>query len=133
MADPEGAERTDASTREAISGHPGAGARSDFALFMALGGDRRLGKLAGLLVLALGAAGLEVLGVGLVFPLISLVHEPALIERSEWLGRVHEQVGAPSPTLFVIGLALAMVMVFITKAFYMSAFHHVELRVLAEW
>jgi ATP-binding cassette, subfamily B, bacterial PglK len=133
MADPEGAERTDASKREATSGDPGAGARSGFALFMALGGGHRPGKLVGLLVLALGGAGLEVLGVGLVFPLISLVYEPTLIERSEWLGWVHELVGAPSPTLFVIGLALAMVMVFITKALYMSAFHHVEIRVLAEW
>ena len=68
------------------------------------------------------------LGVGLVFPLISLVHEPTLIHRSEWLGWAHQLAGAPSPTLFGIGLALAMVMVFITKALYMAAFHHVELR-----
>lgn len=133
MADPEGAERTGASKGEATSGHPGAGARSGFGLFMALGGRHRLGKLVGLLVLALGGAGLEVLGVGLVFPLISLVHEPTLIQRSEWLGWAHALVGAPTATIFIIGLALAMVMVFVTKALYMTAFHHLELRVLAEW
>lgn len=109
------------------------GAASAPALLLALGARQRAGKLAWLFVLALGAAALEVVGVGLVFPLISLVYDPTLIERSASLARVHRLVGAPDPTLFVIGTALLMVAVFVAKAAYMTAFHHLELQVLAAW
>lgn len=107
--------------------------RSSLALFMALGGRQRLRPLSGLLAMALGGAVLEVLGVGLVFPLISLVQEPGQIDSSEWLGRIHALLGEPSITTFVITLALAMVGVFMAKSIYMIIYHHVELRVLAEW
>jgi ATP-binding cassette, subfamily B, bacterial PglK len=117
------------------AGRTGRGRKDPFSLnlLLALGAGRRSRSLVGLFVLALGAAVLEVIGVGLVFPLISLVYEPALIERSEWLGWAHRLVGAPEPKFFIIGLALAMVSVFVTKAVYMAAFHHLELRLLADW
>jgi len=102
-------------------------------LLLALGGKVKLRMLFALFLLALGGAALEVVGVGLVFPLISLVHDPSVIEDSAWLAEVHAFVGAPSARAFVIMLALGMVGVFVVKALYMALLHHIELRILADW
>lgn len=50
----------------------------------------------GILAMALVGAALEVVGVGLVFPLIALLHEPERIRESEHLMRAYVLLGTTS-------------------------------------
>jgi len=105
----------------------------DLRLLIRLGARARAPAVVGILAMAVVGAVLEVVGVGLVFPLIALLHEPERIAESEALARAYEAIGADSTREFLIALSLVMAAVFLIKTAYMVVLAWAETRFLARW
>ncbi|QDZ11623.1 ABC transporter ATP-binding protein [Devosia ginsengisoli] len=94
--------------------------------------DRRL-PLAGFFLLSLVAASLEMMGLGLVFPLLLIVVDPANIDRVPMLGTFIDALGVGrgrTLSLLLIGL-IGVIMV--SKNAYMLFFNWLQMRTLARW
>ena len=75
---------------------------------------------------------LEALGVGIIFPLVKVVADPASIQTMASLAAVHNFLGAPDESTFLFVLVLAVLTVFAVKnAFYIFMMNF-NLRVVKE-
>ena len=105
----------------------------DLELLIRLGARERARALAVILAMALVGAALEGIGVGLVFPLIALLHDPERLRDSELLWSIHGALGTRSPRQFLVVLALTMGGVFVVKSLYMVWLNHTQARFLTAW
>lgn len=63
---------------------------------------------------------LEMLGVGLVVPIITLVSNPSLIENHEMLSVLFNQLGNPNKTELMLGAVILLVVIYTIKNFYLA-------------
>lgn len=83
--------------------------------------------------MALVGALMEMIGVGLVFPLIQVISDPDRIAQSYWLGRIYNLLGFDQPRDFITFLGISMAAVFVTKNFYMGLFAWVQSGIVMRW
>lgn len=89
-------------------------------------GDRA--RIAALLAVMLGAALLEVLGIGLVMPFIALLEDPSVIERAPAVRDVLLSVGVTSRHEIVLAAGVALVIAFVVKNTYLALANSLQLR-----
>ncbi|MCR4777736.1 MAG: ABC transporter ATP-binding protein/permease [Lachnospiraceae bacterium] len=91
--------------------------------------DKRQKKRIGILfVITLVGAFLEVLGVGLMLPLVTAIMQPDIIERNEIIKWVCGVFDLHSHRTFVIVCIAALILVFIFKDFFLMAQYYVQAR-----
>lgn len=93
--------------------------------------QRERNRLLALALLAVAGACVEALGIGAVFPFISLLSSPELIDADARIKTVFEWSGAASPEQFVAGAALALLMLFVLKNLFLAAFYSFQARFIA--
>ena len=78
--------------------------------------ERKQGLLLLLLMLALGV--IEMVGVASIFPLISVLSDPALVEKNRWLKLTYETLEFSSIHSFYIFLSLSVFIVILLRTFF---------------
>jgi ATP-binding cassette subfamily C protein len=73
-----------------------------------------------LLVLMLLSSALELLGIGLVMPVIALLSKPELIEQNRYLKAVYNLVAPDSYRTFMIILCIALIILYIMKNLFLA-------------
>ena len=73
-----------------------------------------------LLVLMLLSSALELLGIGLVMPVIALLSKPELIEQNRYLKAVYDLVAPDSYRTFMIILCIALIILYIMKNLFLA-------------
>lgn len=77
-------------------------------------------QLAGLAFMTLIGAGLELLGIGLVLPFISLIGNPNVIQESDALSWIYDFFGSSSPQQFLFWMGLCLLAVYWSKNLYLA-------------
>lgn len=77
-------------------------------------------EAAGLIVLILGGSLLEMLGVGLVFPFVTLIQDPTAVTSSRYLNLIYVRLGQPPYMTFIVYLAVGLVLVYLIKNGYLA-------------
>lgn len=72
-----------------------------------------------LLIMILGGALFETLGVSAILPLVSAVTNPSIIHTNDNYRKVYELVKAPDEKSFILYMAIALVFVYIIKNIYL--------------
>jgi len=75
--------------------------------------DRR--RAIGVLILILACTFMEILGVGLIIPVVTLLSQPELASTSPTLKSLHEALGAPSHRVFMLWALGGLLVVFVIK------------------
>lgn len=75
----------------------------------------------------------ELIGVMLIFPLMSLVIRPELALSTPTLAHVHRLLGSPRPEIFVLIASIGVAVIYILKAGFQIGFLRLEHRTLARW
>ncbi len=75
--------------------------------------DRR--RVIGVLILILVGTVLEILGVGLVLPVVVLLSQPESVSTSSTLKSLHEALGAPTHRVFILWAIGGLLFVFVVK------------------
>lgn len=88
---------------------------------------RERGRLAGLLFMMLVGAGLDILGFGMVFPLIALLVDPVIVQRESWLS-VMDYLAGGSPERLAFMALVGMFLLFALKNAYLSLYTLIETR-----
>lgn len=89
--------------------------------------------LVGFFMLSLVAATLEMVGLGLVFPLLLIVVDPANIDRVPMLGEVIDSLGVGRGQTLSLLLIALIGAIMVSKNAYMLFFNWLQLRTLAHW
>jgi ABC-type multidrug transport system fused ATPase/permease subunit len=90
--------------------------------------QQRLGLVL-ILVLSLGAAGLESIGIGLVLPFLKLVADPAAASSNRWIAPIYHASGVATPLDFVLLSAGVLALVFAIKNAYLAFVSYLQVRV----
>lgn len=85
-------------------------------------------QIAGLFILILIGAGFETLGVGSVFPLISLMENPQLVQEGGILGWVYQLLGEPEIRHFLIWSGFTFILIYLTKNAYLTGLTYIQCR-----
>lgn len=99
----------------------------------AMNGMPRAGRLAALVALGLIAAVLEMVGIGLVFPLVAAIGDPAIVERIPGFEIVKSQLGITTHTDLLLSLSIILAVTFLTRSIYMVMFTYIQARAVARW
>lgn len=105
----------------------------DILKFLGAFGKGYVGKLVWLGIGSLVAALLEVVGIGLVFPLISVIVDPSIIENQSALQSVYYWLGMESPEQFVLVMGAVLAAIFVFKNLFMAAHLYWQKALMAEW
>lgn len=100
-------------------------------IFKLLDGQEKL-QLYAFLVMMLVGAGLEVLGVSLIFPFIQLINDPGIIHRNRWIAPVYDGLHFTSAKGFLIFIGFALIFTYLLKNTYFMFFYHFQNRFLAK-
>lgn len=103
-----------------------------FQFLKILGGNFRF-KILSSFALSIMAGLLEVLGITLIFPLVSLVSDPTIVERNLYLNWAYNVLGFQNQKSMIYAIALGIGFIFILKNLYMIFFQAFQLRVIRSW
>lgn len=104
--------------------------RGSLTKISSLFNKRERKKFGLILVLMIGAALLETLGVGLMLPFVGIITNPDIINTQPVLNYVYELFNFTSYSSFMIFLVIIMMSLFIFKNLYLLAFFYVQYRIL---
>ncbi|MGF1730483.1 ABC transporter ATP-binding protein [Photobacterium kasasachensis] len=85
------------------------------------------------LLSAIIAASFEVIGVALLYPLITISMNPALVEQSDKIRFVYELLGFNDTTFFLVFIAFCVGMSFIVKNIYMLIQQRFQFNLVRDW
>jgi len=85
------------------------------------------------LLSAIVAASFEVIGVALLYPLITISMNPDLVEKSEKIRFVYELLGFNDTTFFLVFIAFCVGMSFIIKNVYMLIQQRFQFNLVRDW
>lgn len=85
-------------------------------------------KMVGLVFAMLIGAVLETLGIGLIYPVATMITDPQAIEKSESLSRVYDLLRMESVTQFTIVVMGALIVVFAVKNIYLFFQNKIQLK-----
>jgi ABC-type multidrug transport system fused ATPase/permease subunit len=90
--------------------------------------NRERARALGLLLLMVGGAALEVLGIGLIVPLASMLVGPEATLAHPALSRVHQWLESPPPERFALWLLCGFLAVVVFKNLYLGALAFLKFR-----
>ncbi len=76
----------------------------------------------------LASAIMEIVGIGMVMPVIALLSKPELIEQNKYLRLTKEFIGPSSSESFIFNLCLVLIVVFILKNAFLTVQNYVQAR-----
>ena len=93
---------------------------------------RQRWRLLGVLVLQTLSVMVEVIVLGLFVPLIAMVNDPAIIDRSRTLSRLYDFSNAASPTNFILAFAVTLLALLILRGLLVFAVSAFQRRVCSD-
>ena len=78
----------------------------------------------GLLILMVVNGGLEMVGIGLIFPIITVISDPQYVEKAGYLNRAYLMSGTEDVTEFLFYLCAILIAVFILKNLFQLFVHY---------
>lgn len=87
-------------------------------------------QLSGLFGLVLVGAALEMLGMGLIAPFLSLLQEPAAVREQPVLAGVYSALGEPPPRQFLMGTGVGLIGIYALKNAYLAGMYYLQFRFL---
>lgn len=72
-----------------------------------------------LVMMSIGAA-LEAVGVGLLFPVITIISQPSRIQETYLIGDIYLALGQPSIERFILGVLFLLLLIFVVKNIYLA-------------
>lgn len=85
-------------------------------------------QLIGLFVMVLVGAGLEIVGIGLVFPFVSLLSNPEAINQQFLLSWLDQLIGNPDQRVFLLILSGLLVFIVIGKNIYLAILFYFQFK-----
>ncbi|NJP38783.1 ABC transporter ATP-binding protein [Alkalicoccus luteus] len=104
--------------------------RENLAKTLALFNKKDKKKLFIILLLMIGAALFETIGVGLMLPFVGIITNPEIVETQPIIRWIYETAGFTSHEQFVIAAVGALLTVFVIKNVYLLSFFYVQFRIL---
>ncbi|MFC4735421.1 ABC transporter ATP-binding protein [Bacillus daqingensis] len=104
--------------------------RDSFSKLAFILDQRAKKKMALLLLLMVGAAVLETVGVGLMLPFVTIITDPQIIESNSILNNLYETLGFTAHSQFIIAASIALVSVFMLKNLYLTGYNYVQFRII---
>jgi len=89
-------------------------------------------QLLGLLGILLVGTGLEMLGVGLIFPFISLLQTPEAVPQQPILGDIYQVLGSPPPNRFLLWGGIGLIALYALKNAFLAGMYYLQFSFLAK-
>jgi ABC-type multidrug transport system fused ATPase/permease subunit len=71
---------------------------------------------------------LEIVGIGIIIPVISVIADPELVEKNKWLRFANDFTGAKTKNIFLLYLCLGLVLFFFVKSICIGVMNYFQLR-----
>lgn len=94
---------------------------------------KRIKDLLIITFMGLFAAFFEGLGIGLVFPLISIINDVEIVHKQSFLSFVYEALNFDNEKQFLLFLGGSIGVIFVIKNLYMILFNYVQITFLTVW
>ncbi|GMT49247.1 MAG: ABC transporter ATP-binding protein [bacterium] len=85
-------------------------------------------KIATLVLYSLVVAVIEISGMGVIVPFISILNNPSIIQSNQYLNSINQILGNPSEKSFLIYLGLTIIAVWFIRALLMGGFNYLKLK-----
>lgn len=102
-------------------------------MFMALDGRRKLPGMTLLCATGVVGSAFEVVGVGMVSPLIAILADPTLIDKPGVMREVSQYLAIASARDLAIVFGVALAALFILKAGFVAVFNYLQIRIATYW
>jgi ATP-binding cassette subfamily C protein len=96
------------------------------------GAGRKLSLLK-MVVFALLAGIIELLGITLIFPLITVINNPQIIFDNYYLHQIYDNLGFTDTRYFTLTIAMVIGIVFVLKNSYSLLYQNIQYKFIADW